>query len=353
MIRIQKSNIQKAVSMWTAQIHIHLNEVHTGHHKLRYKDTGGSHHTFSTRIEKYKAMYDDRCRTIATMSAEAKDFFWRRIEGFLDNDEYLTGNKTLCDKWSRWQSLYLRNTDLKDIVKDIFISIYEDVSEAIGYDILKKLDVRTCPYCNRYYTFTLKTKKNEFKTRPEFDHFLDKSTFPMLAVTFFNLVPSCKECNHGKGTKEVGVNPYFSDFKSKFILMTAPKEPHISPKKMNLNDIRKISNEDDFNVDFKLPTDRFVKAAEEKNIKSLGLRQLYNMHKDYVMEMVEKAVAYNRLTRFGIVDSFQGVFHSENDVYNLIFGRYLSDSEQLNRPLSKLTADVLDQLQIRPEPPVS
>ncbi len=121
---------------------------------------------------------------------------------------------------------------------------------------------------------------------------------------------------------------------------------------MNINEVLKIKKEDDFELDFKLPADKNVKLAEEKNMKSLGLRELYSMHRDYGVEIVENAAAYDELTREGIVDRFQGVFHSEVDVYNLIFGKYLSDAEQPKRPLSKLTADILDQLEIRPDPSV-
>lgn len=120
---------------------------------------------------------------------------------------------------------------------------------------------------------------------------------------------------------------------------------------MNINEILKLSRESEFTIDFKMPDDINTKKSEIKNIETLGLLSLYNMHKDYVMEIVEKAAAYDELTRIDIVDRFQGVFHSEVDVFNLIFGKYLSDSNHLNRPLSKLTADILEQLEIRPDFP--
>lgn len=97
----------------------------------------------------------------------------------------------------------------------------------------------------------------------------------------------------------------------------------------------------DFSVAFENPS-----AEEKQNIKSLGLSVLYNEHKDYVMELVDKSVTYDRLLQEGIVDSFQGIFHSPQDVHDLIFGGYLSDAEQEKRPLSKLTKDILDQLNL-------
>ena len=66
-----------------------------------------------------------------------------------------------------------------------------------GYDLAKKLNIRTCLYCNRNYTLTVtkgKRKKDKI-TRPEFDHFFDKGQNPLLALSIQNLIPSCKICN--------------------------------------------------------------------------------------------------------------------------------------------------------------
>ena len=84
----------------------------------------------------------------------------------------------------------------------------------IAYYFFKKLNIRTCPYCNRNYTFTY--LKENGKARPEYDHFYGRANCPLLAVSFFNLVPSCHDCNHTKLTKPLGINPYFEGFTSKF-----------------------------------------------------------------------------------------------------------------------------------------
>ncbi len=370
MILINNANTDAAASFWVESVTRFLTEELRGGKRVRYKDRNETTTLYTTRIAKYEALYNDKCQDIIGVSEEDKEGIWIKIKRFLEDPKCLKGSRSLCDEWAVWHDTNLSNLQLKKIVGEIFVSIYDGVSNAISnydqvanhydgsekendsktvaYRVFEILKLRTCPYCNRHYTFTLHSKKGEFKTRPEFDHFYDKSTYPMLAVTFFNLVPSCKECNHGKGTKEVGVNPYFTDFKSKFILVKTLEEGE--QKVMNINEILNISKEEDFNVDFKLPQEDAIKTAEEKNMKTLGLRPLYNMHKDYVMEIVEKVAAYDVLTRGGITDRFQGLYHSETEVFNLIFGRYLSDAEQPNRPLSKLTADILTQLQIRTTP---
>lgn len=354
MIRIKKENLNDTASFWASSVKNYLSEKFEDIHRLKYKNSAGVTRRFEDRFSKYKYIYEDKSRLIEGVSEETKLSMWEKIEEFLCDDKCLKGSEKLCKDWVEWQRVHLTDKDLRAIVKDIFISIYDGVSGMVAYDVLKNIGLRTCPYCNRHYTFTLYSKKNEFKSRPEFDHFYDKSTYPFLAVTFFNLIPSCKECNHGKGTKEVGVNPYFADFKSDFIIVKPHSEENAresedtKEKKMNVNEIFSISKESDFSVDFEWHADLSSedKEARNLNIRNLGLKQLYDMHKDYVMEIVEKASAYNALTREGIVDRFQGLFHSEGDVYNLIFGKYLSDAGQPKRPLSKLTADILHQLEI-------
>lgn len=342
MIRIDKAEINDIAAYWARYVKTYLKIKLTGRNRVRYK-YGGRVRFFVTRLDKYRFIYLEKASRITSLSRPVKKGIWKRIENLLNDENFLKGSKDICEKWVRWHNLFLKNEELKIVIKEIFVSIYEEITTNIAHDIFERLNVRTCPYCNRHYTFTLRATKNQFQTRPEFDHFYDKSTYPLLAVTFFNLVPSCKECNHGKRNNACGVNPYFESFQSRFVI----KEPEDDRMDgfMNINEIFKISRESDFIVDFQMSGNSNADKAEKKNIDTLGLLPLYNMHKDYVMEIVEKAAAYDELTRLNIVDKFQGVFHSEVDVFNLIFGRYISDSNHSERPLSKLTADILEQLE--------
>ena len=287
------------------------------------------------------------------ISQKKKEQVWLEIERFLKEKNNLIGNKDIFENWI----LKFQNDDslfkvLVEPICKVFVGIYTEFTKEYAHTLLGKLNIRCCPYCNRSYTFAVEKNENEdFTTRPEFDHFYNKSQTPILAVCFYNLIPSCPTCNHGKGTKDVAVNPYFGRFKSKFIITPpcAKNSEFENAQKMNLNDVKKIAQDKDFSVAFEW-NDNTEKDIEKQNIATFGLYPLYNQHRDYVMEIVEKATAYNTLTREGIVDRFQGIFHNEGDVYNLIFGKYLSDSDQCKRPLSKLTADVLRQLEICPDP---
>ena len=77
-----------------------------------------------------------------------------------------------------------------------------------AYVFVKELGLNSCPYCNRNYTFVVDSENG--KLRPEIDHFYPKSIYPFLAMSFFNLIPSCSICNHTKSDmiKENLENPY-------------------------------------------------------------------------------------------------------------------------------------------------
>lgn len=97
-----------------------------------------------------------------------------------------------------------------------------------GSDFCKELftkigfDSTTCPYCNDNKINIVKLKSNSSKTTKlkaylDLDHFYSKSQHPYFAVSFFNLIPTCHDCNSGdKGDKpftiETHIHPYYEAF---------------------------------------------------------------------------------------------------------------------------------------------
>ena len=113
-----------------------------------------------------------------------------------------------------WEA-YNRITKTRDFsqeenrLKNIFDNVYNEIEKIFSYkkfttkkkkeydayDLAKNLDIPTCPYCNRTYTKTVITKNREKIIRPEFDHWFPKNQYPLLALSFYNLIPSCHICN--------------------------------------------------------------------------------------------------------------------------------------------------------------
>jgi hypothetical protein len=93
---------------------------------------------------------------------------------------------------------------------------YKNIIKQKGYFLSHELKINVCPYCNRNHTFTVGTDK-EKTIRPTFDHFFNKTKNPLLALSFYNLIPSCHQCNSNlKLNKdfEFGTHfhPYFNGF---------------------------------------------------------------------------------------------------------------------------------------------
>lgn len=191
-----------------------------------------------------------------------------------------------------------------------------------GYWLMNRLGVRVCPYCNINYTTTInkRTKNRTIQVRPEFDHFLPEADHPSLILSFYNLVPSCPQCNHLKKVKELDVNPW--------IKLARDKEP--------------VFKVDTSTGDFPETPVIIIDNANE-NTKKLGLRELYNEHTDYVKDILDKIQAYNPATYLAILKDFQGIVHTAADLDRMIWGNYTELSDSDKRPLAKLTADILRQ----------
>ena len=218
------------------------------------------------------------------------------------------------------------------------INLYDNFcdkkKEYDAYDLAKSLQVNVCPYCNRNYTFTVTVEEKDL-TRPQFDHFYDKATYPILALSFYNLIPSCSTCNSTmKGTKQFSlathVHPYVEGFddKAHFALHVKSSSFYYDEKGFDLD----INTKD---------------AKAQKNINDFELQEIYKNHKDIVLELIQKAEMYNESYIEELMQNYEGtLFKNEEDLLRLIFGGYINDEDLGKRPLSKLTKDILEQLEI-------
>ncbi len=202
-----------------------------------------------------------------------------------------------------------------------------------AYDLASKLNVDVCPYCNRNYTFTVKS--NNGSTRPQFDHFYDKATYPILALSFYNLIPSCPTCNTTmKGKKpfslKTHIHPYEEGFENK---------AHFS---LHVKDSLFYYDVKSFDTSLKTED-----ARVQNNIKDFGLEKLYERHKDIVLELIQKAEIYNESYLDELMQNYEGIFFkNREDLMRLVTCGYVSDDDLHKRPLSKLIKDISTELKL-------
>ena len=83
-----------------------------------------------------------------------------------------------------------------------------------------------------------------------------------------------------------------------------------------------------------------------KNTIHLTLEDLYKHHSDYAKEILDKILAYNAAYYEPLISAFEGMGRTPEEIDRIIWGNYIDDAHQINRPLSKLTRDILEQFGI-------
>jgi hypothetical protein len=240
-----------------------------------------------------------------------------------------------CKTTAKGKIITYRNDLLK-------VFYYEEYNKWKAYELAKKININVCPYCNRIYTLILGNDFNK-GTRFEYDHFFNKSNYPYLALSFYNLIPSCHVCNSNfKGKKEFdlknNIHPYIEGFGNDIVFSIKP------------NGIEFINgNHSAYRIKFKkgilsIWDNTKVKSAFE-NISTFQLTKLFNMHKDYVDEIIQKSIIYNQDYINSLYQTFGGtLFKNEDDVKRFVLGNYIDEKNYSKRPLSKLTADISKEL---------
>ena len=134
--------------------------------------------------------------------------YWRvlvdRYRNVLSNNVLFNGNKMRLDK-ALLNAFY-----------------YENYRKRKGMFLLAKmLNVKSCPYCNMHYTLYAENKDGKKRyAKLQFDHFIDKASYPMFSMSLYNLIPSCGVCNNSKKNQVLSLayHPYYADIHRNFYL---------------------------------------------------------------------------------------------------------------------------------------
>lgn len=275
------------------------------------------------------------------------------------------------------------NSALKDVaVDDIWVKfkgnkdkrpLYEVIVDVMGYDkvraglmpnYVKKLEIRSCVYCNAQYAMTtliedvhekIKTGKRgrpkEARIIPlmggyyELDHNKPKSKYPFLCTNFYNLQPCCGSCNKRKSAQDLPFSFYYED-----------GDPHPTPLHFALSPQDVI----DFHTKGKCRGIKAFLCDEDKPGQPVvtkkdgtlaerfnyifGIDKIYTEHEDEIEELLWR----NRIYTKGIVEAtikqFEKLKIDGFDFDRYILGTYAKKDEVLKRPLTAMKQDVWEQL---------
>ncbi len=283
------------------------------------------------------------------------DFVFKRIDKMGDLDKFPANIKVLFEicVFHLIDDILIGKPDRLIQVSthlNYFIGLYDDFGKAINYvfnykefinksnnrynayKLADSLDVRTCTYCNRNYTNTVISKDGDKLARPQFDHYFDKASHPVIAISFYNLIPSCSICNSSiKGTHKMDLTDYM--------------HPFIDD---NLNDIRftyKYTLESKTGLRIKIKTPLASKAYN--TVAAFAIEEVYNSHTDQLLDLI-KIRQYFSDRYLSILNSnlLQTAIVSKEEVYRIVFGTEYDSTNFINRPLSKFKSDILKELGI-------
>lgn len=251
--------------------------------------------------------------------------------------------------------------------------LYEVIVDVMGYDkvraelmpsYVKKLEIRSCVYCNAQFAMTtliedvhekIKTGKRgrpkEARIIPlmdgyyELDHNKPKSKYPFLCTNFYNLQPCCGSCNKRKSAQDLPYSLYYED-----------GDPHPTPLHFAISPQDVI----DFHTKGKCKGIKAFLCDEDKPCQSVdpkkdgtlaerfnyifGIDKIYAEHEDEIEELLWRNKIYTK----GIVDATSKQFEMLKidgfDFDRYILGTYAKKDEVLKRPLTAMKQDIWEQL---------
>jgi hypothetical protein len=222
-------------------------------------------------------------------------------------------------------NFFISGHDDNSVLRYIFITHCYEHRLFDKLNFIQQISIDTCPYCNRNYIYYL-SKTSQIK--PQIGHFYPSSIYPFLAISFYNMIPSCQTCN-GFGAKEekdpaiVGlVNPYLLN-KDNFTF---------TYKILSINFLNPLLDKTSVQV-------RFINQIAG-HVDVFKLEKLYEQHSDHVIELIIKSkVQYSKEYR-KYLRSYNGLSFSEREIDRMVLGNYSKEDEIHKRPLAKLYQDI-------------
>ena len=272
---------------------------------------------------------NDKIKEILEAKPEELMNIWNEFECYKD----LKNNKK--DKTTILENIFEYNT---------FRSFRSSIIN--GYWLATELGIDCCPYCNRNYTtshqqnYDLIKRENKY-VFPSFDHFYPKEVYPLLALSFYNLIPSCNVCNSDyKGTKDP------NDLKNVSYKILHPytmfQIDHFSfdfiPEKYE--DLVGKNKKIDLTINYK---NDIVKSNLENSINFFGVLENYKNHLDLIQDIIDKKIAFSDKYLATVESVYKDLdFHK---TYKILFETHYEDDKLYKLPFSKLKKDIYDKLE--------
>lgn len=208
-----------------------------------------------------------------------------------------------------------------------------------AYRLTEMKGSNVCTYCNRQYIFTVNKPRNRSLrhiVRPELDHWFCQELFPLLSLSFYNLIPSCHICNStAKGSAVFSLSTHIHPY------IQHNPNPNISFKPVP-------STLYPSHIGVKI--DRRQGSREDATIKAFALDEIYDLHGHLEVEELFKfnntySTGYLKIVFKDLLNEFCPTL-TKAEVYRMLFGTELDPKKFGERPMSKLKYDILKYLKV-------
>lgn len=211
---------------------------------------------------------------------------------------------------------------------------YDRVQSHIMPKYIEAIGVKTCVYCNSQYAVSTEKIGNRRYAHYELDHFKPKSQYPFLCVSFFNLQPSCSNCNKHKSSENSLFGLYTEDSTQQNVFTF-----RLSPS--SIIKYQSGFNSDDLEIQLDSSDVALLKNHEDR----FHISKVYPRFKKEASEILWRKKAYNPAFISQMLKGYSSVFpNGKPDIDSLYWGHDMNPDEVHQRPLNKLAQDLNDTL---------
>lgn len=290
-------------------------------------------------ISSYKSFKDNLKEegVRSTYAASREDYLNKHKGKYVSDLLELDTIKHISGSQKRFEDfIHKAQNKLTDINKSVgLIFSYEFMPEQVRKELVARLDITVCPYCNKQYIQSFYDHKGYYRYLGDLDHFIPKSYMQLFSLSIWNFVPCCKSCNQmfKKNSLKPILNPWIYGFDDD----------------INLNlYFRDVDTIIGANADMEMRWEPSPKARKNKpeklalaenNVELFQLNETYKYHKCDIQLALKRRYRTNRVYRKCVNDILNEsgarscLFSDDKEIYGVSMDPELFQHELLSKAI--------------------
>lgn len=310
---------------------------------------------FTEDVKRYADEYADRIN-YASIKKRLNRLL-STVKGYSAYEKYVEHLKSILDKGfitatpSQFSAICDDFNAFKADMSKVFGTkkFYELVVDALWYDkargffrlCVPLMGIKTCVYCNAQYAVTFVERDGKEYAQFEVDHWLSKSEYPCLSISFYNFVPCCPSCNKHKSDKALAFS-FYSEVPR--VIASGEHDPFVFRiPNTNLSMYLAQFKPNLLKIEFK---SRTSDSSMEQDYNRFAINEMYELFRDEAALTIQRFLFYSDAYREQLKTNYSKIFKSGGLPFDeFVYGISLNQSSVFSRPLGKMTQDIRAQLE--------